>query len=93
MTPKLKPVEGKIVLKFLDEETDEERMKRHVAHPGAVEHEPEKAEFAQVIAVGPKVAAKAGDVVLVRPWARDGLDVGDGQVLTDGFAVMAIVSK
>lgn len=92
MTPELKPVENKIVLKFLDEETDEERDQRQNRYnaPSATV-EPEKALYAQVVAVGPKSDVKKGNVVLVRQWARDGLDLGDDTVLTDDYCVMAVV--
>ena len=92
MSPELKPVEGKIVLKFLDEETEGEKRDRMSGNmqPGSTS---EKGVFAQVIAVGPKSVAKKGAVVIVRPWARDGLDLGDDTVLTDDYCVMASVAQ
>ena len=76
-TPNLKPVEGKVILKFLDEETDEEHQRRIGPHSPGNLSQP-KGVFAQVVAVGAKVPVKVGDIALVYPWARDGLDVGDG---------------
>lgn len=40
-----------------------------------------------------KVPAKKGNVVLVSPWARNGLELGDDTVLTDGYCVMAVVAS
>lgn len=91
-TPELKPVEGKIVLKFLDDETADEKRDRTSGYsqPGGTT---EKGVYAQVIAVGPKSVTKKGAVVIVRPWARDGLDIGDGSVLTEDYCVMASVAQ
>ena len=47
---------------------------------------------ALVVAVGADVPAKKGQTVLVRSYARHGVDIGDNTVLTDGYCVLAVVS-
>lgn len=91
--PELKPVEGKVVLKFLDEESDEERDKRLDSYSNAPP-DSDKGLWAQVLAAGAKCPCKKGDVVLVSSWARDsGIDLGDDSVLTDAYCVLAVLGK
>jgi hypothetical protein len=65
---KLKPAEGTLAVSFVDDEDDD-------AAPELMSYE---GCLALVVAVGTDVkGVKAGDVVVCKPYARDGLKLGD----------------
>lgn len=82
----IKPAEGKVVLKFIDDVDDE-------AYDGlpSVSYE---GMLAIVVAVGAKVtSARKGDTVITTPWARDGLKLGDNTYICDSYCIQGTVSK
>lgn len=87
---KIKPAGGMVALEFLDgeEDADEKRIRG-----GATNDADESALLvAMVEGVGPDVKRlKAGDTVLVRPWARGGARF-ENVVFADQWSVVAVVT-
>jgi hypothetical protein len=90
---KIKPSEGMLAVRFLDEEGDGEQQPAQVSpYPTAAPAEPDrKLCLASVVAVGKKVEAKPGQIVAVSAWARKGDKIGDDIVLVSQWDVKAIV--
>ena len=83
----LKPAEGMVALKFVDDLDDDGDLgsDTDVDYDGLL---------AIVLAVGPKVTGiRKGDTVVTRPYARDGLKIGENAVLADAYCIAATVSK
>jgi hypothetical protein len=85
----IKPAEGTIAVKFIDEDDDADDSG---ALP-AVSDTPEPMDYegclAIVVAVGPKVAGiKKGDTVVTSEWSRSGMKIG-GLTLISSYEVKA----
>lgn len=81
------PVEGKAVVRFLDDDKEETAN----ADSSAPYNESSEGLFALVIAAGKKVPAKKGDIVITSSWAYPGLDLGDGNCVIDGYSIQVVV--
>lgn len=82
----IKPTEGMVAVKFVDELDDEPAT---MAYPGeTVDYE---GLLAIVVGVGPKAKVKKGDVVVCQPYARSGLCL-DGVYLIEGYQIAATLS-
>lgn len=88
----IQPVEGMVALQILDDDTDE-KSERQTGMGLTPDDSYNEALHAIVIGIGPKGPAgvKKGNVVLCRGYARNGLDVGDGVVLTDVYCIAGVV--
>lgn len=85
----IKPAEGMLAVKFVDDDEDDDG-------PSSSPSEPMDYEgcLAIVVAVGPKVTgAKRGDTIVCKPYARDGLKVGDDLVLIESWSVAATITE
>lgn len=87
----LKPVEGMVVLRFFDEDPDDDKPESSFGNEAPDDYN--KGIKALVVAAGAKVPAKKGQTVFVRSYAKNGADLGDGTVLTDGYCIMAVVEE
>jgi hypothetical protein len=86
---KIKPAEGTLAVKFLDEDDDDRESSPNL--PAAEPTEPLDYEgcLAIVMAIGPKVTvAKVGDTVVTSEWARNGMKLG-GLRLVQQYEVKA----
>lgn len=87
----IKPAEGMIAVRFVDDDLEEERRETYAASPDSYENE---ALLAIVVAVGPKVSGvKKADVALLRSYAADGVKLGDGIVLIESYCVLGTVKS
>lgn len=85
---KIKPAEGKLAVKFIDGEEEDEVEAASSSPPVSYE-----GVLAIVVAVGAKVTGvKDGDTVVMRSWARQGLKVGDNLFICDGYDVAATLT-
>jgi len=90
---KIKPAEGTLAVKFIDEEDDDDNSP---SLPSAAEpDDPLEYEgcLAIVMAVGPKVTnVKVGDTVVTNEWARSGMKLGGLRLISawDVKATLAI---
>lgn len=81
----IKPAEGMVALSFVDDLDDD----------GDIDQDTD-ADYdgllAIVVGVGPKVTGiKKGDTVVTRPYARDGLNVGNGIVLVESYCIAGTI--
>ena len=85
----VKPAEGKVVLRFVDDvDGDDEPAAGYAPMPSA-DYE---GLLAIVIGVGAKVTGcKKGDTVVTSPWARDGLKLGDNTYVCDAWCIQATI--
>jgi len=93
MTPELKPVEGKVVIKFLEGENDDDdggTCGTCGCCPCCCDR-PQTC-FAVVLAAGAKTSVKKGQTVLVSGWARNDPEVDDDTVITDNWSILAVVT-
>lgn len=88
MTPELKPVEGKVVIRFLESENDGDPA---YSGDGPSCERPETC-FALVLAAGAKTSVKKGQTVLVSGWARNDPKIDDDTVITDNCSILAVVA-
>lgn len=91
---KIKPAEGMVALAFVDsdEEVDEEIKKSVSYNSTPYEPKPYCGLLAIVLGIGPNVTTcKVGDTVVVGPYARDGLKIGENSVLTDAYHIKATI--
>lgn len=86
---KIKPAEGKIAIRFIgdDEDDDAEHGVAHNVAAPPTTHEDNEAEFAIVVGVGDKVTGiKSGDTVIVRKSARcNGVKLGDVRIVESWY--------
>lgn len=95
MALNIKPVEGMVALQILDDPKAKDESSDMVSASSAPSGDSyNTALTALVVGIGPKGPAgvKKGSIVLCRGYARDGLDIGDGVVLTDCYCIAGIVS-
>jgi hypothetical protein len=88
----LTPAEGKVLLHFVDADVDDDESSASALPNASYEPVPYEGCLAIVMAVGAKVSAKKGQVVVVSPWARDGLKVGEN-ILADAYHIQATVKE
>lgn len=92
----IKPVEGMVALQLLDKEVEEKESGDMVSASsvGSPDDAYNTAIYAIVIGIGPKgpTGVKKGSTVLVRGYAANGLDIGDGVVLTDSYCIVGLVN-
>lgn len=91
----IKPVEGMVALQILDDPKAKNESDGMVSTGSPVcDDSYNTALTALVVGIGPKgpPGVKKGSIVLCRGYARDGLDIGDGVVLTDSYCIAGIVS-
>lgn len=74
------PTEGMVAVRFVDDDDDDSTMSS-----GEPEYD---GLLAIVVAAGPKTSVKKGQIIVTRPWARDGLKVGEA-VLIDSYQIAA----
>ncbi len=80
MAIKVKPADGYMAVRFIDDLS-------------SVKDDSDEALLAIVDAVGSKVSGvKAGDTVILRPYARHGLKLGDDLVLIESYSVAGRVT-
>lgn len=86
--------EGTLAVRFLDEDEDEPaKGEEQYASPVPSGSMPYEGCLAQVVSVGPKVAGvKVGSIVVTRPWARDGMKLGDATVI-DAHSVVGTLKS
>lgn len=89
MTPELKPVDGKVIIKFLDGESDDDESQ---GAGDALSSDGPCTCFALVLAAGPKTNVKKGQTVLVSGWARSDPKIDDNTVITDNWSILAVVT-
>ncbi len=88
MALEIKPVEGKVALKILDE--DDEDNKRQSM--GQNDDDWNKTVLAMVVGAGKGVPAKKGDTVLVRGYVKNEPKLDDDTVISDAYAILAVVT-
>jgi hypothetical protein len=82
----IEPAEGYVAIEFLD---GEDADPADHARPAPVSNDENEALMAMCVGVGKKVTTcKRGDTVLVRPYARNGIRVGDNIVLVEAYCVV-----
>lgn len=85
----IKPTEGRVLVKFVD--ADDTKPGASMGSPMETS-QGQEGVLATVLAVGPKVTGmKKGDVVILYPWACEGLTVGEDTVITDSYSIAAVV--
>lgn len=87
----IRPTEGKVAVKFVDEDEGEGAI-QSAATPMA-EPVPYEGVLAVIVAVGDKVKLSKGDTVVMRPWARSGLKLGDNLFICDAYDVVATIDQ
>lgn len=88
----IEPAEGYIAVRFIDDDKDADDVpsaSSGVVPGGSYSND---ACLALIVAVGAKVKAKKGQVALLRPYARDGLKLGDGIVLVESYCIAGTVN-
>lgn len=80
----IKPAEGMIAVKFVDDADDEAYEPEGFDNEGVL---------AIVLGVGAKTKVKKGDTVITRSYARDGTCLGDGVHLIDDYCILATIGK
>lgn len=86
------PAEGKLAVRFIDDDDDDDDETTAAAqYPSAPGEEvPYKGCLAIVLDVGPKAGtAKKGNIIVVSPWAKRGLKIGDDVIIIDSYSVQA----
>jgi hypothetical protein len=78
---KLKPAEGMLLLKFVDDEDESEPLPEG-DYEGCL---------AIVVAAGSKTTSKVGSTVVTDAWARDGRKIGGG-VLVSQYSILATIT-
>ena len=87
---KIKPAEGMLVVRFVDDDVDDDKDPDSTRYPSAEPvNKPYEGCLAVVAAVGDKVKAKVGSTIVTDPWAREGLKLGNGLVVINSNAVKA----
>lgn len=82
------PAEGRVLLRFVDDEDDEESS-RDKTGPALADSVPYEGCLALILAVGPKTGTlKKGQMAICTPYARDGLKLGDNTVMTDVYNIV-----
>lgn len=89
MTPELKPVEGKVIIRFLDNESDDGESQ---STGNDLSNDGPCTCFALVLAAGPKTNVKKGQTVPVSGWARSDPKIDDDTVITDNWSILAVVT-
>jgi hypothetical protein len=85
----IKPAEGMVAVKFVDDgDGDDDAASATPSEPM-----PYEGVLAIVLGVGAKTSVKKGDTIVVRPYARDGLCLGDGVYLIDSYCIAATIGK
>lgn len=83
------PSEGKVALTFVDDVDGDDDDRGATPSDDGVEYE---GCIAIVVGVGAGVkGVKKGSTVIVSPWARDGLKVGDDTVICDSYCIAATI--
>lgn len=86
----IKPVEGKIAIKLVDD--DEEKKPRPMAGPAPTAPDADECVLGTVVAVGAKLPGlKKGDVVLLRGWVRSEPRLGESTLICDAYHVLATI--
>lgn len=84
----IEPAEGYVALEFLDGEDRGDHSR-----PAPVSSDENEAIMAMCVGAGKKVSVcKRGDTVLVRPYARHGIRVGENVVLVEAYCVVGRVT-
>lgn len=89
----IQPVEGMVALQILSDAVDEDKAQDAMNSSAPDGDSYNEAVYAIVLGIGPKGPAgvKKGSTVLCRGYARNGLDLGDGAVLTDSYCIAALI--
>lgn len=85
----IKPSEGMLAVRFLEDE--DSKQADASAYSDSPTPPDRKLCLATVLSVGKKVDVKAGQIVAVSAWARNGDKIGDDVVLISSWDVKAIV--
>lgn len=86
----IEPAEGYVAIEFLD---GEEKSGQSNASATPHAQDENEALMAMCVGVGKKVTTcKRGDTVLVRPFARHGVRVGENVVIVESYAVLGRVT-
>jgi hypothetical protein len=86
---KIKPAEGMLILKFVDEDEEDEPA------PSAEPLPPIEYDgcLAIVVAAGAKTTSKPGQTVITNQWARDGMSLGDCMVLANQWDIVGTITS
>jgi hypothetical protein len=89
----IKPAEGMVAVTFLDDAKDDSSGTLP-PEPSDVPSSPVPYEglLAQVLGAGAKTSFKKGQVVVCRPYARDGLCIGTNTHLINAYDIVATIS-
>ena len=79
---KIKPAEGMVAVKFVDDDDDDSPSDEPLEY---------ECLLAIVVGVGAKVKVKEGATVVTKPWARDGLCLGEGIHLINEYEIAATI--
>lgn len=85
----VKPAEGRVILKFVDDDTEDEAP----AAPGQLPTVEYDGCLAIVVAVGAKCTSKPGQAVITSQWARDGMKLGEGHVLASQYDIVGTITE
>lgn len=88
----IKPADGMVAIRFLEGEDESEEHSTRPGQPEPSGPHDEEACLAICVGVGADIkSCKPGDTILVRPWARHSIKVGDDTRICEGYNVVAVI--